>query len=151
MKHVANQNLIHVYLLFNRRCSHMEPRHYALVDISYFRKRISQNRPLDHRLFIIQIQIVNFENLLLVFMNIIFVYRFCSDVNIMGISDKRLANQFDIRRHLISLLKARIEGIEHNNDVHFGSIGEVRPVEAISHVIFVDGTLDVRIVMVFKM
>jgi len=84
-------------------------------------------------------------------MNIIFVYRFCSDVNIMCISDKCLANQFDIRRHLISLLKAWVEGIEHNNDVHFGSIGEVRPVESISHVIFVDGALDVRIVMVSKM
>lgn len=46
---------------------------------------------------------------------------------------------------LIPLNEINIESIEYLDEVSLGGIGEVRPVEAISHVEFVDAFSDVGI------
>ena len=77
----------------------------------------------------------------------VYADRFSGNINIVRVRNIRLTDHLNMLRHLVPLLKARVKRIEDNNHIHFGTVGEVWPVEAIGHVIFINRTLDMLILI----
>jgi len=73
------------------------------------------------------------------------VFGFGSYIEVMGVCQKRSGNRSHVGRSMIPLLKIRIKSIQHHNHIQLRSITKVRPVEAIGHIILINGTFDVFI------
>lgn len=119
----------------------METFETTRVLASHFFVAISQNRTVDHRIVVVQIDVEEFE---------VLVVRFRADVQVVCVRQKSRSDWRYVGWRVVTLLKCWIEGVQDDDHVQLRSVAEVRPVKSVGHVVLVDGAFNVLVQLLFS-
>lgn len=134
VEHVANQQLVQVDLLLVGTASAVEVDYLLATDLT---EGIRVDA-LDSGIRRVQVDVVDLEGRVLCFNH--------AEV-VVSVGQERLADDGHMLRQLVTLDKVRVEGIQDEESLVDGAVGEVRPVEAVGLVVLVLEGADVGVVL----